>query len=281
MAFVAGVEPLGMTADALFIPVRDNSLLVRDGGTWQPLERALIGSLDLAITGQHFLGYLDGQACWVLDIAEQSGSRVEGFIWQGLRSQLGLIPEQDFLLAGRALQITHWYGNHQFCGRCGRPMVTDLQERARICHACNLHFYPRLSPCVIVLVTRGDHCLLARHARASRPVFSALAGFIEVGERPEDTVHREVQEEVGLNIHQLRYFASQPWPFPGQLMLGFTAEYHSGEIQADGIEILEADWFRYDRLPQTPPAATLSGQLIAHFLAQQQIRQEAYSPSTL
>lgn len=268
MTFVAGVEPLTISGEALFIPVLDNLLLCLAGAGWRPLEQHELAASESVVLEQHFLGYLCQKACWVVDVAR--AGQAEGFEWHSLRSQLGLVPEDMFLLAGRALQISRWYGDHQFCGRCGRPTTTDPQERAKVCHACNLSFYPRLSPCIITLITRGDECLLARHARASRPVFSALAGFVEVGERPEDTVHREVREEVGIEIQAVQYFASQPWPFPGQLMLGFTGEYLSGDILVDGVEIMEAHWFRYDGLPAIPSAATLSGQLIANFIQQRQ-----------
>ena len=266
MAFVAGVEPLTISGEALFIPVLDNLLLCLNESAWRPLAYHELTAIDPVIIEQHFLGYLGKKACWVVDVARAGGAA--GYVWSSLRSQLGRVPEDAFLLAGRALQISRWYAEHQYCGRCGRPTRTDSQERAKICDACDLSFYPRLSPCIITLISRGDECLLARHARASKPVFSALAGFIEVGERPEDTVHREVREEVGIEVQSVQYLASQPWPFPGQLMLGFTGEYLSGDIHVDGVEIMEAHWFHYDCLPATPPAATLSGQLIAHFVEQ-------------
>lgn len=190
--------------------------------------------------------------------------------WLPLRSQLGLVDEWLFTLAGRALQLQRWRHEHRFCGRCGGPTEPFGREAARYCAGCELRFYPRLSPCMITLITREDHCLLARHARSRRALYTALAGFVEVGERVEDTVHREIQEEVGLEVAPPRYFGSQPWPFPGQLMLGFHAEYRSGDIRVDGEEILSADWWRYDRLPEVPPPQTLAGRLIAHFVASQQ-----------
>jgi len=189
--------------------------------------------------------------------------------WLSLRSQLGQIDEVLFTLAGRALQFGRWRREHRFCGRCGGPTEPMGTESARFCPSCELRFYPRLSPCMITLVTREDHCLLARHARSRQGFHTALAGFVEVGERVEDTVHREIHEEVGLSVAQPRYFGSQPWPFPGQLMLGFHAEYRAGDIRVDGDEILAADWWRYDRLPLVPPPQTLAGQLIAHFVATQ------------
>ncbi len=122
---------------------------------------------------------------------------------------------------------------------------------------------------MIVAVTKGDQILLAHHKRANRPVYSTLAGFVEAGERVEDCVRREVFEEVGIDIGEPRYLLSQPWPFPSQLMLGFIAEYQSGDIRIDEKEILDARWFRYDALPETPSRASVAGQLIAFFVAQQ------------
>jgi NAD+ diphosphatase len=118
---------------------------------------------------------------------------------------------------------------------------------------------------MIVLVTRGNEMLLAHHQRSSRAIYSTLAGFVETGESVEDCVRREVMEEVGLTLGKLDYFRSQPWPFPGQLMLGFFAEYAAGEIHIDPTEIVDAKWFRYDQLPQTPAPASVAGQLIAHY----------------
>ncbi len=218
------------------------------------------------LSSQHYLGLLDSRELWVLVV--EGVEPFASYQWLGLRSQSGLIPEAWFLLAGRALQIAQWFYDHRFCGRCGKPTETDSFDRAHVCKPCNLRFYPRISPCMIVLVTRGDELLLAHHARASRPVYTTLAGFIEAGERVEDAVHREVMEEVGVKLSTLEYFSSQPWPFPGQLMLGFVADYESGDICIDGIEILDAQWFRYDQLPQTPSANSIAGQLIAHYVRQ-------------
>ncbi|WP_347329744.1 NAD(+) diphosphatase [Marinimicrobium locisalis] len=189
--------------------------------------------------------------------------------WLELRAQMGQIDDSLFALGGSALQWARWRIDHRYCGRCGAPTQPIPGEPAHVCSRCELRFYPRLSPCMITLITRGDHCLLARHARSRKAFHTALAGFVEIGERVEDTVHREIYEEVGLSVREPRYFGSQPWPFPGQLMLGFHAEYASGEIQVDEDEILEADWWRYDRLPMVPPPETLAGQLIAHFIAHQ------------
>lgn len=193
----------------------------------------------------------------------------EGYQWTGLRKKLGVVEDNFFLLAGRALQLCQWQMDHRFCGRCGQVTQMDQQDSALVCQKCQLRFYPRISPCMIVAVTRGDEILLAYHKRATRPVYSTLAGFVEAGERVEDCVIREVREEVGIKVTNLRYLFSQPWPFPSQLMLGFIAEYQSGEITPDEKEILDARWFRYDALPEIPSPASVAGQLIAFFVQQQ------------
>jgi NAD+ diphosphatase len=168
---------------------------------------------------------------------------------------------------GKALQLTHWISSHRFCGACGQPLVPHPVERALQCPQCQHRVFPRISPCVIVLVRRDRHILLARHAGRGSATFSCLAGFMEVGETPEQTLCREVREETAIEISNIRYVRSQSWPFPSQLMLGFHADYAGGEIRVDGKEILEARWFAADTLPSAlPPPFSVAGQLIALFL---------------
>lgn len=181
-----------------------------------------------------------------------------------LRSLLDTLPPALFALLGRAVQLEHWYHSHQFCGRCGAGTVLSGTELCRHCPACEQAFYPRIAPCVLVLVSRGQQLLLAHHKRSAQPRYSLLAGFVEAGENAEDAVQREVYEEVGLRLKAIRYVASQAWPFPGQLMLGFFAEYAEGELTLDTQELVHADWFSPQQLPsQLPPPNTLSGQLLA------------------
>lgn len=267
MIFVPAVEPANITSPACYVAISAEQLLCSRGGVWRPLSHAQFSVSSFGVLSQHFLGYVDGAPCWVIDVdPKDCGPSWE---WVTLRSQLGLIDENSFLLAGRALQVLQWHKDHQFCGRCGRATTANKTERSKVCGHCKLHFYPRLSPCVIMLVTRGRECLLARHARSKNNLYTALAGFVEVGESLEDTIHREIMEEVGVRVCSLRYFRSQPWPFPGQLMIGFHVEYAEGDIRVDGEEILDARWYSYDRLPQVPSIATLSGQLIADFVSHQ------------
>jgi NAD+ diphosphatase len=171
----------------------------------------------------------------------------------GLRALFGAIDESLFALAGRAFQIVDWDRSHQFCGRCGTPTKHRLNERARECPSCGQVHYPRIAPAVMALVRRGDELLLARSPHFPPGMYSALAGFVEPGETLEQTLAREVREEVGIEITNPRYFASQPWPFPHSLMIAFYADYAGGEITPDPSEIEAADWFTADRLPQALP----------------------------
>lgn len=227
-------------------------------------SEAEAGEVQSPITSEHYLGVLSGNDLWVRVL--EHGTVPDGYQWLGLRSQLEVLTTDAFQLAGRALQVAQWFYDHRFCGRCGQPTAQDEIDRAKVCGHCELRFYPRISPCMIVLVTRGDELLLAHHHRASRVMYTTLAGFVEAGETVEDCIRREIMEEVGVSVGKLEYFRSQPWPFPNQLMLGFFAEYAAGEINIDPTEIVDAKWFRYDQLPQVPAKATVAGQLIAHYV---------------
>ena len=244
---------------------RCEQLLSNSAGQLQLLKREQLQQLRNNSSINQVLAELrlgaDGtREYWVLVCAGQE--LAPEYQWQGLRSFLEQLDAKLFALAGRALQIAQWFFDYRYCGRCGQATSLDPHEHARVCAPCQLRFYPRINPCMIVLVTNGEQLLLAHHVRASRPVYTTLAGFVEAGERVEDTIRREVMEEVGIEVGEVEYFTSQSWPFPGQLMLGFFATYKSGELRLDKREIVDANWFRYDSLPLTPPLATVAGQLI-------------------
>ena len=208
-----------------------------------------------------YLGRLRGQHCFA--VALDHPQRVpEGYYLAELRRLLGQMDELTFAMAGRASQVVTWQRNHQFCSRCGTPTHSHDHDRAMTCPSCGYTQYPRISPCVIALVTRGDEALLARAARFPAGFFSCLAGFIEAGESAEQAVHREVYEETRITLDTLRYHASQSWPFPHALMLGFHAEYAGGEILVDGDEIQEAHWWHYNELPPIPPTGSIARALI-------------------
>lgn len=188
--------------------------------------------------------------------------------WYSLRSLLPNINETEFSILSRAVQVFQWQDQHRYCGRCGnKNQARSVSELVMHCSQCKLDFYPRISPCVIVLLHRDNKILLARHSQARRNNwYSTLAGFIECGESVEQCVHREIKEEVGLEVKNLRYQNSQTWPFPSQLMLGFFAEYKAGEIVVDGEEIEDAKWWPIDDLPSHPPAISISGWLINSYI---------------
>ncbi len=179
-----------------------------------------------------------------------------------LRSLFPLVDDQQFRAWGKASHLLYWRRRHRFCGSCGAETVEHPGEQALVCSVCRAIFYADISPCIIVLVHRPGEILLARSSRFRPNMYSTLAGFIEAGETAEEALHREVHEEVGIRVEDIRYFKSQPWPFPGQLMLGFFARHLSGDIDIDRNEISDAGWYRPDRLPEIPGAGTIAGQLI-------------------
>lgn len=213
----------------------------------------------------HYLGDWAGRPCAVHLLSDKAP--LAGYMWRGLRAFLGVVSEAEFLLGGRALQVANWDLDHRFCGRCGRETDYHPRDRARVCNRCEFTVYPRISPCVIMLVTRGEECLLARHTYHRHGLYTALAGFMEPGESAEQALAREVKEEVGLEVGEVRYVGSQPWPFPGQLMIGFHAEARAGALRLEEEEIAEARWFHRTAIPEAIPASeTLSGQLIRTFI---------------
>ncbi|QDF02049.1 NAD(+) diphosphatase [Myxococcus xanthus] len=213
----------------------------------------------------HYLGALDGVDCYAAGFT-QDFVPPEGYKAVAARSLFKRVDDARFAVAGRALAIVEWDLTHRFCGRCGEPTLLVPGERARRCPVDKTPFYPRLAPAIIVLITRGDTMLLAHNAQFPEPMFSTLAGFVEPGESLEECVAREVKEEVGIDVKNIRYFGSQPWPFGRSLMVGFTAEYAGGDITVDQKEISEAHWFSPDNLPRIPPKLSIARKLIDAFV---------------
>ncbi len=235
-------------------------------GTPEPVTADDFRWFDMEVSSKHFLGHYLNRPCFAI---AAKGRPAEGYSQVGLRGLLGRTAQSLFYLAGRAQQVIEWHETHQYCGRCGGPMEDHPNDRAKQCPSCGLINYPRLAPSIIVLVTKGDEMLLARNAAWPTGMYSTLAGFVEAGESIEQTVHREVLEEVGINVKDLEYFGSQSWPFPNSLMLGFHAEYAGGEIVCQDDEIADAQWFKPDNLPQIPPRTAISGWLIQEFIDRQ------------
>ncbi len=216
---------------------------------------------------RQYLGTYGGRHCYTAEL-DEADPAPEGWAALGLRELFGHFEETLAALSGRAYQIMDWDRNHLFCSRCGTPTEQRRDERARACPNCGRVAYPPISPAIMVLVTRGRELLLARKAEWAAGRYSAIAGFVEPGEMLEQTVARETREEVGVEITNIRYFGSQPWPFPHSLMIAFTAEYAGGEVRPDGVEIHEARLCDVDELPYLPPGISISRRLIDAVSAQ-------------
>jgi NAD+ diphosphatase len=222
-----------------------------------------------------YLGHVEenGAAtdCYAAEVAAETPVPA-GYMADGLRQLYPLLPEPFLGIAGRAVQLVAYDRQNQFCGQCGSRTADQEHERAKRCPHCGLVVYPRLSPAMIIAVTRqtgdGLEILLARNHRFPPGRFSVLAGYVEPGESLETCCAREVCEEVGIDITNIRYFGSQPWPFPNSLMIGFTAEYAGGDIKLEESELAEARWFAAHELPGIPPPFTIARRLIDGFIAQ-------------
>jgi NAD+ diphosphatase len=220
---------------------------------------------------RHFVGLVDGHGWWAVDVPTGADDPSDGAAVD-LFGYHGRATDAEWCAAGRAVQVVEWARTHRYCGRCGAPTEPSPNERGRRCPSCTLVAYPRVAPAMITLVTRGEgrdqEALLARGANFRVPMYSCLAGFVEPGEDLEGAVVREVREEVGITVGAVRYVASQPWPFPHSLMCGFRAEHVSGDIEVDGTEIVDANWYRRDDLPVIPPGISIARTLIDRWVAE-------------
>lgn len=265
-SYFEGIAPL-------CVILRNGEFLSIKGTSWQPFDSAAVLALfEPCHASLHrksiLLGQYNHQSCSLIILSDNDKSFSEAtYQWLSLRDFLPELNNALFRLASRALQLVHWQIDHKFCGRCGQETSLTMQtdELACQCVSCGHMVFPRISPCVIGLVTDGPRILLARGIRHRPELFSCLAGFIEVGENAEQAFEREIKEEVGVSVRNIRYCGSQPWPFPSQLMLGFYADYHSGDVCVDGKEILEANWYTKETLPVLPSAHSISGSLIRDY----------------
>lgn len=273
-------EPQGLSASAYVFAFKRRDLLIKldDGGVVEVLRRGDLERLvpelsSLRPRKWQYLGTLDGEQVFSAELDDDAAAP-PGLSFEGLRRLfLSTFDEAMINLATRAIQIVEWDRDHHFCGRCGGVNESHPEERSKHCPRCSLTQYPRLAPAVIVLVERHldgrpPEMLLARSPQFPPGMFSTLAGFVEPGERLEDTVAREIREEVGIEVHDIRYFGSQPWPFPHSLMVGFRARHAAGELSIDGEEIVEAGWFDAEALPRIPPHVSIARALIDAFLDQ-------------
>ena len=259
-SFTALLDPVEHPAPRTFL-FRGSELLVRESDS-QPPPAGAMPPMGVDPADFFPVGLWDGAYCRTASVPKDTQPPA-GHAFKGLRALFAKLDEPTLAVAGRAVQIAEFMRTHRFCGACGKPMAKAPGERAMKC-ACGHLAYPRISPAMMVLVKRGPAILLARNvAVPAGGRMSALAGFLEPGESIEEAVHREVREEVGIEVKDLRYFASQSWPFPHALMIAFTAEYAGGDIRCDPAEIAEARWFGPgDALPELSPGQSISRALI-------------------
>jgi NAD+ diphosphatase len=254
-------RPVHETEPFWFVFHGDEILVAqRPSGLELPAAKQL-GDVPFAALSTYQIGRHLERPCFAVEI-DPDVALPPGMRFAGLRSLFAAVDESFGALAGRAFQIKEWHRNARFCGRCGTPTETSESEHARICRRCKYTTYPTVSPAIMVLVTHGRELLLARRPSTEPGRYSALAGFVEPGETLEETVRRETREEVGVEIGDIRYFGSQPWPFPHSLMIAFTANYAGGPVRPDGVEIEEARWFDPHALPKLPPPISISRRLI-------------------
>jgi NAD+ diphosphatase len=292
-AYIGAVQAPAEAVQGLWFVFRGDKLLVEAGEpaagkpddprawprpSWAQLPATTApGALGLEPLRALYLGQLAGAHCFAAEVGADVPPP-QRFGWHGLRALFTVLDDAQFALAGRALQLLEWDRTHRFCGGCGTPTAPRATERARECPACGLVAYPRLAPAVMALVRRlPDEILLARSARFPQGMYSALAGFVEPGETLEQCLEREVLEEVGVRVSGLRYFASQPWPFPHSLMIAFVADWESGEVRADPEEIEAAAWFNLRNLPQLPAKISIARRLIDAVLSEMVSRGSAES----
>jgi NAD+ diphosphatase len=224
-----------------------------------------LAEFGFAVVDPLYIGTFQGRACYA--VAPDANAQIcaeAGF--EDLRMLFGRIDDGLYETALTAVHLHEWDKNCRFCSACSSAMKPRTDVRAKECTQCGRLEFPRISPAIIVLIEKAGTILLARSPRFKDAFFSILAGFVEPGESLEEAVRREVMEEAGITVKNIRYFGSQPWPFPDSLMIGFTAEYDSGEIRIDHEEIVEADWYTADNLPKIPGKLSIAGQMIDWFV---------------
>jgi NAD+ diphosphatase len=265
--FVPLWSPPAGAQGGLWFVFRDRKLLVLPGDGGPALPQ---GAAPLDVASPRCIGLLGDTPCWAAEAGE--GELPAGTTLEPVRSLFDRLADGPLAVAGRAAQVVEFDRTHRFCGACAAATALCDGGRARRCPRCEAVSYPRIAPAMMALLTRegpgGRELLLARGTRFTAPIYSALAGFVEPSESLEECVHREVREEVGVEVRALRYFGSQSWPFPHSLMVAFLAEHAGGEIVADPEEIGDARWFPIDRLPMLPHRLSIARRLIDHAVAE-------------
>ena len=276
-----GTQITGHAGNNYVYIVRDQKVLVDLKGGGPVVPRAdEVAPLGLDASDGYRIGTRDGTACYAFSVPAGTEAP-EGMSFTGLRRSFGVLKPDDYAMAVRAVGTLNWDRTCRFCSACGSKLTRLADIFAKQCDGCGFTMFPKISPAVIVAVERGSTLLLARASRFAENLYSVLAGFAEPGESLEDTVRREIGEEVGIEVKNIRYFGSQPWPYPDSLMIGFTAEWASGEIAIDGNEISDARWFTVEDMPLIPDKVSIARALIDEFIKKQTIACYIYESNSI
>lgn len=237
-----------------FMLFQDRSLLLRNRSFLYPV----VPFSESNMITREFLGIYENMNCYA--VLMQGCTSAADDAWFSLRDVREILSIKNYAMVSRGLQLAEWAICQKFCGRCGG--INQKNGAARVCSRCGKEHFPPVAPSMIVLVYDGNRILLARAPSYPKDLYSILSGFVEPGESVEQSIHREVFEEVGIKICNLEYVASQPWPFPHSLMLGYQAQFFGGEIKNDPEEIADAQWYSIDELPLIPSMSTIAGWMI-------------------
>ena len=236
---------------------RDREILVERGGDAAKAERIA------SFVSEEIRARFDDRVSGGTSLILQSGTPApDGCSFEPMPGYFYTHDDAEIALASRLKALGSWVENTRFCPSCGQPLRLHATETALECPACGRLLFPRIEPCIITLITRGDELLLLRNVKDTRGIYACLAGFVEAGETLEQALRREVREETSLEVENIRYAGSQAWPFPDQLMMAFYADYKSGEIKIQESEIADARWFRPDALPPLPKLGSIARRLI-------------------
>tara|TARA_R110002126_G_scaffold17798_2_gene68837 strand:- start:4006 stop:4860 length:855 start_codon:yes stop_codon:yes gene_type:complete len=267
--------PAAVVLPARWFVFHDEEILIEKNSDtytpplWHEIPPSLLGD---STTQKFYLGTHDNHVCYAINLHQKPKQLHPNIFFEHIRQAYARLNNDDlFNMISRAKQLIHWDQNTQFCGRCGKTNQLNHTEHSKTCTECTFMIFPQIAPAMLVLIWREDELLLARTPQFKPGVYSILAGFVEPGETLEQTVIREVREEAGISIKNIQYVGSQPWPFPSNLMLGFTAEYDHGDLNIDDDELEDAQWFKLDQLPQLPKPMSLSRIMIDQHLAKHHV----------
>jgi len=259
-----GTEP---QAEGLVFAFAKGAILLQSNGERQQAIPTVTAVSHLSIATEQFiyLGSYQQQPCYGVHLPKDF-TPAQGTATHHMFSVYPQLPTELYYVASYANHMVHWHRTHRYCGVCGHPTTFMENEGGKTCTNCGHRTYPRISPAVIVAVVKDGKLLLGASPRFKGRFYSVVAGFVDPGESLESCVVREVKEETNIDVHNIRYFGSQPWPFPDSLMVGFVADYKSGDIQVDGDELMDANWFGPDDMPPIPPGISIARRLIDWYL---------------